>query len=292
MYRNLYHRCLVVITFILITTVLSSCNSYLFYQAPRYDKETLQVIESDPRVLKITYNMPFGRQTAFYIKPQLEPDLPPQRLWVLFGGINAAAFGWYEWFRDIPDQRCGLLLIEYPGYGLCEGVPRQERILISSLIALRTLAAHFKIPVGQLQENMGLLGHSLGSLTMMQFANRVSANHVLLISPITSLATLIKKLYGNFNGAILNIINPESFDNRARLKELLVRPDAPQITIIHGAEDELIPVSMGRELAALGADRIQYIEIPEMGHSGLIAEQLPLIYEIMFNPSAKSPSEN
>lgn len=292
MYQNFRHRQVVILTFVLITAVISSCNSYLFYQAPRYDQETLQVMASDPRVLPITYDMPFGRQTSFYIKPQVEPDLPPERLWVLFGGINAVAFGWYEWFRDIPDPRCGLLFIEYPGYGLCEGIPRQERILISSLIALRTLAAHFRIPVGQLQKDMGLLGHSLGSLTMMQFATRVSANRILLISPITSLTILIKKLYGNFNGAILNIINPEHFDNRARLKELLARPDAPQITIIHGAEDELIPVSMGRELAALSPDHITYYEIPGLGHPGLIAEQLPLIYEIMFSPSAKSPSQN
>lgn len=279
--------------FAFLFLLLNSCNSYLFYQAPRYDQETIRQIQSDSRVLEISYTMPFGKQTSFYITPEVHPDQIPDRLWILFGGINTPAYGWYQWFKDIPDKRCGLLLIEYPGYGLCQGIPREERILQSSLTAYRALALHFHVPFNQLQKNLGLLGHSLGSLTMLQFAPHVKAKKILLISPITSLAEQVQKMYGSFKGSILNIINPEKYDNRARIKELLALPNPPQISIMHGAQDELIPVIMGRELAALGPDhKIKYYEIPENGHSGLIKAQLTLIHHIMFETISDSSYQN
>jgi len=227
--------------------------------------------------------MTFGKQTSFYITPESKPEQLPDQLWIIFGGINTPAFGMYEWFKKVPNERCGLLLIDYPGYGLCEGIPREERILESSLGAFTALAEYFDVPIVLLEKNLGLLGHSLGSLTMLQFAPHVGAQKILLISPMTTLSDQVKKMYGGFKGTMLNIINPENYDNRARLKELLELTNPPEITIIHGTEDDLIPVTMGRELAALSPERINYYEIPERGHSGLIAQELDLIYKIMFD---------
>jgi hypothetical protein len=269
---------LLLFTFLLFT----SCNSYLFYQAPRYDQQTLCQIESDPRVTEIVYEMSYGTQTSFYISPYTQNGRAPKNLWILFGGINTPAFGWYQWFKDMPDSCCGLYLIEYPGYGKCEGVPRAERILESSLAAFNALALYLDVPLELLEENLGLLGHSLGSLTMMQFAPYVNEREILLISPMTSLSDQIKYLYGDFKGGLLNMINPENYNNKARLIEILQQNNPPKITIIHGDQDEVIPVSMGRELAIL-SDSIIYYEIPDAGHSGLINQQLDLIKTIMFD---------
>jgi pimeloyl-ACP methyl ester carboxylesterase len=268
--------------FIIVFLICSSCNSYLFYQAPRYDEQTIDQIESDPRVNEIVYDMPFGKQTSFYIAPRIQKGHAPEHLWILFGGINTAAFGWYQWFKNIPDSCCALFFIEYPGYGKCEGVPRAERILESSLTAFTALALHLDVPLEMLEENLGLLGHSLGSLTMMQFAPYVNEREILLISPMSSLSDQVEFLYGSFKGRLLNIINPENYDNKVRLAEILQQKNPPKITIIHGDQDEVIPVSMGRSLAAF-SDSITYIEIHGAGHSGLIAQQIELIQTIMFD---------
>lgn len=272
------------ITILLLFTFLlfTSCNSYLFYQAPRYDQQKLCQIESDPRVTEIVYEMSYGTQTSFYISPYTQNGRAPKNLWILFGGINTPAFGWYQWFKDMPDSCCGLFLIEYPGYGKCEGVPRAERILESSLAAFNALALYLDVPLELLEKNLGLLGHSLGSLTMMQFAPYVNEREILLISPMTSLSDQVKYLYGDFKGGLLNMINPENYNNKARLIEILQQNNPPKITIIHGDQDEVIPVSMGRELAIL-SDSIIYYEIPHAGHSGLINQQLDLIKTIMFD---------
>ena len=117
---------------------------------------------------------------------------------------------------------------------------------------------------------------------MMQFAPYVNEREILLISPMTSLSDQVKYLYGDFKGGLLNMINPENYNNKARLIEILQQNNPPKITIIHGDQDEVIPVSMGRELAIL-SDSIIYYEIPHAGHSGLINQQLDLIKTIMFD---------
>jgi pimeloyl-ACP methyl ester carboxylesterase len=266
---------------ILILLTLQSCKSYLFYQAPRYDESELNEIKSEPRVVEISYDMPFGRQTSFYIKPLKKISRAPQSMWILFGGINAGAFEWFQWFKDIPDSNCALLLIEYPGYGKCEGVPRDKRILASSLQAFTELAKYLDVPRELLEVDLGLLGHSLGTLTVMEFAPYVHADKILLISPISTLDDEVKSLFGDVKGSLVNVLNPEAYNNIRQIKLVLQKPDPPKIIIIHGDQDEIVPVRMGRELAAL-SDSIEYHEIPGAGHPGLIKQEIDLIKSIMF----------
>jgi pimeloyl-ACP methyl ester carboxylesterase len=116
----------------------------------------------------------------------------------------------------------------------------------------------------------------------MQFAVRVQASRLVMISPMTSISDQVREMYGALDGAILNLINPERYDNRARLQEIIQRDRPPQVTIIHGRKDTLIPVSMGRKLAAMAGELTTYYEIPDKGHSGFIAAELPLIHNVMF----------
>ncbi len=260
----------------------ASCNSTLFYMPGKYDPQTVLLIRSIPRIAEIEYDTSDGHQVSFYLSPEIEPNKPPDRLWMLFGGINALAFGWYEYFREIPDKRCGLFFFEYPGYGLCEGIPREEKILKASLAAFDALSVHLNCPGGAIEQNLGLLGHSLGTATMMQFAAHVHARRLVLISPMTSLSDQTVEMYGAIGGTLLNIIDPEHYDNRTRLQEIIRHDRPPQITIIHGRKDTLIPVRMGRELAAMAGDLATYYEIPDKNHSDFISAELPLIHNVMF----------
>jgi pimeloyl-ACP methyl ester carboxylesterase len=283
--RMLGHRA----TLLMCCFGCASCNSMLFYKPQRYDPQTVSLIRSTPRIAEIEYETSDGHQVSFYLSPEIEPNKPPDRLWMLFGGIDALAFGWYEYFKEIPDKRCGLFFFEYPGYGLCEGKPREEKILNASLAAFDALAVHLGCPIEAIEQNLGLLGHSLGTATMMQFAASVQARRLVLISPMTSISDQIREMYGAFDGALLSLINPERYDNRARLHEIIQRDRPPRITIIHGRKDALIPVRMGRELAAMAGKLATYYEIPDKDHSGFIAAELPLIYNVMFG-RARSPN--
>ena len=68
------------------------------------------------------------------------PDglLPPpgndsvQRVWVLFGGNAGLALDWLGLLTQVNSPGVGFLLIDYPGYGACEGSASPETIRSST----------------------------------------------------------------------------------------------------------------------------------------------------------------
>ena len=69
------------------------------------------------------------------------------------------------------------------------------------------------------------------------------------------------------------------FENRGPLKQLLKRDPPPSITIIHGTRDEVIPVEMGRELAAPNPEHIHYHELIDSYHNTILQDALPKILQ-------------
>ena len=61
------------------------------------------------------------------------------------------------------------------------------------------------------------------------------------------------------------------FDNSARLTELEARGSG-QVTILHGSDDEVIPIPMGRALAAQHFRIVRFIEIPGGRHNTIQEE--------------------
>ena len=59
-------------------------------------------------------------------------------------------------------------------------------------------------------------------------------------------------------------------DARFEVKDFLPEVKAP-VTLIHGDEDELVPVEMSRELKRYWGDQAELIEIPEGGHNDIYA---------------------
>jgi pimeloyl-ACP methyl ester carboxylesterase len=147
--------------------------------------------------------------------------------------------------------------------------------------AFSALATYLKIPAQDLMNNLGIMGHSLGTGFAIDLATRIKPKKLLLIAPFTSLEALIIYRYGNFKGTLLNLINPENYPNKTKLTKIVADASPPEITIVHGAQDRIIPVEMGRELAAIASDSIHYYELPDMGHPNMFSKKLPLILKLM-----------
>ena len=54
-----------------------------------------------------------------------------------------------------------------------------------------------------------------------------------------------------------------------------------RITIVHGEADSIIPVAMGRELAALDPERITFHGVPGADHNDLIGVAVEVILAAM-----------
>jgi pimeloyl-ACP methyl ester carboxylesterase len=62
-------------------------------------------------------------------------------------------------------------------------------------------------------------------------------------------------------GPLAPLVVPDRYDNLGKIGRLTM-----PVVILHGARDEVIPVRMGRALAAASL-KVRYVEVPETGHN-------------------------
>jgi uncharacterized protein len=229
--------------------------------------------------VELEYRTGEGSQVAFYVPPRKQPGKSPEQLWILFGGNASLALVWEEFIDHYPDPFAGFLLIDYPGYGKCEGSASPSTILQSTERALVRLATYMNIPEDRLSRNLNVLGHSLGAAAALQFVVNHRVDRAILVAPFTSLRDMARRVVG----WPLCYLLLQDFDNRARLAELSSHEVLPKVTIIHGDCDEVIPVTMGRELSRTFPNMISYVEIKNGDHNSLVSEHEREIFESMGN---------
>lgn len=256
--------------------LLNGCGTYrLMYFINRYPGSYRSYLPPD--TLEIPFQTRSGRQVAFYVTPRLEPGRPPARLWMVFGGNGALALGWLPLLRDAPDPEAGFLLLDYPGFGVCEGIPSRATIRESSEKALMALAEHLGVAPASFEGRLSLLGHSLGSATALQFAPAHRIERIVLLAPFTTVVAVAERMVG----WPLCYFVPDRYDNEARLAEVSKLVPRPAVAIIHGARDSVVPVEMGRRLTSQYPAWIAYHEVALADHNSLLgrdrAAVLPLL---------------
>lgn len=257
-------RVLRLIFILLLTPVLFllACQSRLIYYPRAYNAIDRQTLENH-HGQRIEYQTAQGRQVAFYVPPK-NGDATPQKVWLCFAGNGSLALDWLM-FLDRWDPRFAYLLVDYPSYGDCEGKPTPGRIRESSLAAVLALQAKLALPDPEFQPKLAVLGHSIGCAAALMAADDLLVQPVVLISPFTTLTEMGRRVLG----WPLCHLNLHTFDNRKHLA--LIRANGAKVTIFHGGADEVIPVSMGRELAAAHPNAVIYHEMKGQNHNSIVA---------------------
>lgn len=257
--------------------LFTGCTGNLFYMPRPYRQQHLDLLDR-PEVTQLHYKVNGYNQTAFFIKGRSSGR--QRGVWLLLGGINSLALDWHQWFyREESD--CSFLLLDYPGYGLNKGIPRARYISQGGRAAISALADYLNTSVENVTSRLGVLGHSLGTGAALDLTSQLPVKRLILVAPFTSLKELVVHRYGMVQGTFLNIINPEKYPNLERLSSIINRSPSPEIFIIHGAEDSVIPPRMGRQLAELSPEKIAYIEVDNLGHQEVFAEKIDLITALM-----------
>jgi uncharacterized protein len=221
-------------------------------------------------VQEIRFRTTQGNQAAFFVR-QKESEAKPENLWLVFGGNGDAALQWLGLVRSFPGPRTSFLLIDYPGYGICEGRPNPQTILENSECALQALQDQRDWKIGG--DILCVLGHSLGGAAALQFAAKHAVRRILLLSTFTTMDEMVRAQTRIPLGPLLR----HRFDNVASLKEILSRKQVPEIYVLHGQADEIIPPKMGRALAGLDSTRIQFAEVPGARHNDIVDAARSLI---------------
>jgi pimeloyl-ACP methyl ester carboxylesterase len=226
----------------IIALVYFGQHSMLYHPRP-YDAHYANYLPRDG--VELSFPTPAGKQVAFYLPRGLGQQLP-QRLWIAFCGNGSLALDWTGLIAKDPKPGDAFLLIDYPGYGRSEGYATIASTRAAADGALAALAKHLNVSIDKLEPLLNVLGHSWGTAVALDFASRHSAQRIVLVSVFTNLreeAALVV-------GGPLSYLLSENYDNLSCLRDLARRSPPPRVEIFHGTRDDIIPVQMGRALAA------------------------------------------
>ncbi|MES2982046.1 MAG: alpha/beta hydrolase [Verrucomicrobiota bacterium] len=236
---------------------ITSCQSKLIYFPRPYGAEVTAKWSAETHGKPIEFTTSQGRQKAF-LQGKLKS---PRNLWIVCGGNGTVALDWSEWLRKHAPPEDAYLLVDFPGYGDCEGYPNPARIRESlrAAVPLATKTLGWSDPN---PEQLRFFGHSLGAGACLIGATEFKIQRGILLAPFTSTMDMADVVIGLPVGFLVT----HRFDNEARLAELAARGPG-EVIIIHGSDDESIPVTMGRKLAEQRKDVVHFIEIPGARHN-------------------------
>lgn len=259
---------------ILMIALLSSCQRRLIYFPHGYSADVMKYIPAE--MVRLEYTTSAGEQTSFYWPPEVNPTAVPPALLIIFNGNGSAALDWLGFVDELERRDVGVFIIDYPGYGLCEGNPSRQSINTGADAAFAQLQAHLGADEKDFQK-VFILGHSLGAATGLEFAVRHRADRIVLCSPFTTMRDMARKVVG----WPLCYLLYDCYNNEKSLQTLSQRDDRPEVYIFHGTADPVVPVSMGRALGKKHPQWIHYEDVPNVDHVWIIEARKRKIHKMV-----------
>lgn len=153
-----------------------------------------------------------------------------------------------------------ILAISYRGFGTSSGLPSEQGLYHDARSALNHL----------LQQNPDqpiiLYGESLGTGIAIQMATEFNISAVILEAPYKSIAARGAAQYPYIP---VNHMLKHRFDSITKMKHIT----AP-VLILHGEQDETIPVTDGKDIFAAANEPKELILFPDTHHTDFNLEQL------------------
>jgi uncharacterized protein len=200
-------------------------------------------------------------QQLFGFVVQPEPAGSPARVLIAFHGNADLAVRQIPWAEEVA-RRSGwtVLLAEYRGYGGAPGTPSVSGLRLDAQAAL----AIARDSLGGRDGEIAYFGHSLGSAVATELAASAPPSRLILQSPFTSARDMARIIVARPLEAAWRFISRVHYDNITIVGEL----DAP-VWVVHGANDMIIPASMGAELHERARIQGELRIVPGAGHNDL-----------------------
>jgi hypothetical protein len=145
-----------------------------------------------------------------------------------------------------------LLAIDYRGYGESEGSATEDGLYRDGEAAWDYLAALPEIDTARI----AVYGRSLGSAVALHVAGRRPVRAVVLESPFSTARAMARHHYWFLPSALVRL----KLDNVQRAAGLAV-----PLLVVHGTDDRIAPIRMGRAVAEAGRGR--FLALPHAGHN-------------------------
>jgi pimeloyl-ACP methyl ester carboxylesterase len=195
----------------------------------------------------------------------------PQGLILYFHGNAGDLSRWGEVVEPFVKHGYDVLVVDYRGYGKSSG-KRKEKLMYEDAVQWYELALQdFNA------DSIVVYGRSLGCTFATYVASKRKPQQLILETPFYSLKSVVKNTY-----AIFPVNNLLKFKFPSH--EFIPQVDCP-ITIIHGTDDDVVPIENARRLIKLNP-RIEFVSIEHGEHNDLASfeEYWKVIREILDAP--------
>jgi len=197
------------------------------------------------------------RLAGWYIPPFPRPSSPfPALLWFYGNGETIAAI--WPVLREFRPPRMALLVIDYPGYGASEGRSTEPALFEAADLAYAALAARPGVDPARVR----VYGRSLGTAAATHVAATHSVGGLVLESPFTNARDMARRHYAPFPRFLIRL----KLDNLATITQVRC-----PVLVLHGTRDRLVPLEMGKRVAAATPGPVELVVIEGAGHNDMYA---------------------
>ena len=210
--------------------------------------------------------MSLGLLDVSEVSLKVEPDVrllawfgeakPGHPTILYFHGNGGNLAGRADRIKQFQDGGFGILIMSYRSYSGSSGAPSEEANIRDALHAYDWLGVR-----GIGADRIVLFGESLGTGVASQVASKRGVAGVILDAPYSSFVDIASFAYPYVPVRLL-------LQDRYQSDQHIAKIDAP-LLIMHGAKDEVIPVSMGKALFMAAIEPKKIIVFPNGGHTDL-----------------------
>lgn len=211
--------------------------------------------------------------------PSLEEECNPclmlphasARFIIIYFHSNAEDLGMCRPFcLFLRDQfQVHVMAVEYPGYGICSGIPSDETVLDNAMAAMRFATDSLRWPL----DSIKVMGRSIGTGPAVSLAAKFSLGGLILIAPFLS----VREIFRDRIGLLADLVKDAFCSQEA----------APKIKcptlIVHGQRDSTIAPHHGQQLYQLLKSRKFLVMPPDMEHNSNLLNNLQYFILPMFH---------
>lgn len=260
-----------------LVLLLACCQNKIIYYPRGYDEA---YVDSKP-VRPLTFNTAQGRQVA-WVPNRPGTEIPASgQVWLVFSGNGTRALEMVDFMKEVlPDPADIAVLVDYPGYGQCQGRPTPAHIQETTKAVVPAIAAYLHTTPKDLNPRLRVFGHSLGCAAALMAMNEHGIQRGVLIAPFTSMMDMARRTVG---WPLCEVLH-HRFDNVASLRALQKRGGC-HLEVIHGSRDEVIPQVQGQTLARDFPDLITFHSADQGMHNHILSSHLPMIQQAVTTAS-------
>ena len=248
-------RC-VLVAYLVVLLAMMLFENYLIYFPKKFSEADTNWSPVSPSPIDVEFQSADGTNLHGWFLSH-----PKSQAVVLYAHGNAGNIAdRIQIMRKIYDQEVSIMFFDYRGYGKSEGRPNENGLKADARAARAWLAKK----TGIKEEEIVLMGRSLGGGVMVELAAKDGAAGLILESTFTSLPDVAQKIYPWLPVKLL-------MRNRFDSESVITQYQGPLLQS-HSKTDEIIAYDFGKKLfeKATTKDK-QFIEITG-GHNESPAE--------------------